>query len=84
MPGPQTTVCTDCGGTMQEIKLIAKGYNYSADLAYAAIDAKRSFWKGTLPLEGTVRSYMCSGCSLIKTYGYPESDPSDLTSRPTE
>ncbi|MDB5337649.1 MAG: hypothetical protein JWN70_3268 [Planctomycetaceae bacterium] len=85
MPRPQTSVCTDCGGAMHEIKLIDKVHNYATrEFEYAALDARPSFWTGALPLAGTVRAYMCCGCSLIKTYGSPGSYPSDLTSRPTE
>ncbi len=85
MPRPQTTVCTDCGGAMQEIKLVAKGFRIWIPLIeYAAIDTQPSYWTGAIRPEGTVHSYMCSGCGLIKTYGSPGSNPSDLTSGPTE
>lgn len=68
---------------MEEIQLIDKVGPYnSQNVEYAAIDAKRSFWTGHLPIAGEVRAYMCTGCGLIKTYGSPGSYPHELTSRP--
>ena len=63
--------CTDCSGTMQKIKLIDKGHgNSQLPLEYAAIDAQATFWR-PIPVAGSVESFVCSACGLIKLYAAP-------------
>ena len=66
-------VCRDCGGVLQEIKVIDKGhYNQPMPLEYAAMDSKVSFWTGKLPVAGNIKTFLCAECGLIKYYGVPK------------
>jgi hypothetical protein len=69
----ETGNCIGCGGTLHEIKVIDKGhYNQTLPVEYAALDAKASLWTGKLPVDGAVKSFMCSDCGLIKQFGVPK------------
>lgn len=70
MADQETRGCSDCDGILQEIIVIDRGHaNTTRIQEYAAADAKRSLWTGQLPIAGAVKSYMCSECGLIKSYG---------------
>lgn len=73
MTEPETRTCTDCGGTMAEIRLIDKGQGMTTqEVEYGVVGAKASFWSGKVPVAGTVRGFMCADCGLIKHYGVPK------------
>lgn len=69
---PAKRECTDCDGTMHEVKMVDKGHgNQSHPLEYAAVDARPSFWIGQVPYAGAVAAFLCESCGLIKLYGVP-------------
>lgn len=72
MAASETRTCTDCQGALGEINVIDHGhYNKPLPIQYATIEAKPSVWTGGMPISGTVKSFMCSQCGLIKQYGVP-------------
>lgn len=74
--------CPDCGGAMQGIDIIDKtvlafgfdGVNIPTQTAleYVARGGKRSFWTGSVPVEGKVAAFMCAACGRILLYGRPQ------------
>jgi hypothetical protein len=38
-------------------------------IEYARPDAKRNFWTGRYPAEGTVSAFLCDGCGRVLLYG---------------
>ncbi len=76
------TACPECGMGMQPIKLIdATGHSgwterasAHVEMAYAAPDAKASFFTGTIPALGTVKGMICPGCGRIVLRGEPRAD----------
>ena len=69
----ETRTCLECGGAMQEIKLIDKGhFNTHCELQYAASDTRTGFWSGGFPVEGKITALMCQLCGRIALYGVPE------------
>jgi hypothetical protein len=66
----QREKCFECGGQLQEVKLIDRADgNAHTTTVYAAQEAKRSKWTGEFPVEGRVLSFLCSGCGRIALYG---------------
>ncbi len=66
----QREKCSDCGGQLQEIKLIDRAHNnVHAPMQYASPEAKLSMWSGTFPLQGQVLAFLCSRCGRIALYG---------------
>ena len=65
--------CSDCGGTVTEIRLIDKGFGHGShqDLEYALAEAKRGVWTSQFPVEGKVAAFMCGQCGRISLYGNP-------------
>ena len=79
MSEPQRT-CPDCDAGMQPIKLIdatAPGWDNEGiqhvELAYAAPDARASFFLGRVPKLGTVKGMICPACGRIVLRGEPRS-----------
>lgn len=74
MPSYLPTECPDCDGELREVTVIAdaprSGYAVGEAIVdrYAPADAKRSFWTGKFPTEGTVRSLMCQTCGRLFQY----------------
>ena len=58
---------------MQAIRIVTKdmGLRKDDDLEYTVAGAKRSFWTGRLPVEGTIAAFMCDDCGRILLYGRP-------------
>ena len=75
------TVCPECDTGMQPIKiidatdrnLVSPGGVGHVELAYAALDAKASFFSGAIPMLGTVRGMICPECGRIVLRGEPRS-----------
>jgi ribosomal protein S27AE len=66
----QRETCSDCGGQLQEIRLIDRAHNnVHATMQYASLEAKMSRWSGTFPIEGQVLAFLCSRCGRIALYG---------------
>ena len=70
------TACPECGMEMQPIKLIDATVRYAdgsghVELAYAAPDAKASFFTATIPALGKVKGMICPGCGRIVLRGEP-------------
>jgi uncharacterized OB-fold protein len=66
----QREKCFECGGQLQEVKLIDRGdANVHTGTVYAAVEAKRNKWTGEFPVEGRVLSFLCSHCGRIALYG---------------
>jgi hypothetical protein len=62
--------CFECGGQLQEVKLIDRAGNSAhAGTVYAAQESKRNKWTGEYPIEGRVLSFLCSHCGRIALYG---------------
>lgn len=69
--------CPDCKSTMQPIKLIDATTGPGLDragidhieLAYAAPDAARSFFRGKIERLGVVKGLICPECGRISLYG---------------
>ena len=86
--------CPDCGGAMQAIDIIDKtvlavgfgdlNFPTQTALEYVARGRKRSFWTGSVPIEGKVAAYMCAACGRILLYGRPQDDrpPGELPQPP--
>lgn len=67
-------VCSDCGGTAHEIKLVDYAHgNRPRDVEYTLPEAKRSIWTGRFPAEGRIVAYMCESCGRIAYFGAPQS-----------
>ena len=71
--------CPDCGTPTEAIKLLdataggdwgVRGMQH-VDLAYAAPDARKSFFFGQIPSLGVVRGVICPKCGRILLYGEP-------------
>jgi hypothetical protein len=68
------THCPDCKGALHEIRLIDKSHaGAHTDMQYASVESKRSLWRGTYPIEGTVDAYLCAECGRIVLYAAPVS-----------
>jgi hypothetical protein len=66
----QREKCSDCGGQLQEIKVIDKAhYSVHSGLEYTSSEAKRNAWSGSFPIEGKVLAFLCSKCGRIALYG---------------
>lgn len=66
-------VCSDCGGTTHEIKLVdVREDGVQADAQYTLPEDKASWWKGGRPIRGTIVAYMCEACGRIAHYGFPK------------
>jgi hypothetical protein len=66
----QREKCFECGGQLQEIKLIDKAdHGAHTNVVYVAPDAKLNKWTGTYPVEGRVLSFLCSRCGRIALHG---------------
>lgn len=67
------TVCPDCEGRLQPIRLIERAGEGNAhyELSYAAADAERSWFRGRYDLAGKVAARMCVNCGRILLYGEP-------------
>ena len=71
------TACPECGMEMQPVKLIdaterlVDGGSRHVELAYAAPDAKASFFTKAIPALGTVKGMICPGCGRIVLRGEP-------------
>ena len=67
--------CPDCGGTLKQIKVFARGWKnqlgaaVDAELKYfTSPDAKRSTFLVMFQEEGQIRSYVCEGCKRVLFY----------------
>ena len=66
----QREKCPDCGGQLQEIRLIDKAHSgVHTSLEYASPEAKKSRWSGMFPVQGKVLAFLCSRCGRIALYG---------------
>jgi len=64
--------CDDCGGALNQIRLIDKGHGGAHfDMEYASHESRRGIWMGKYPIEGKVIAVMCSECGRITLYGRP-------------
>jgi|BarGraNGADG00212_1021973.scaffolds.fasta_scaffold38039_2 hypothetical protein len=73
-----TSSCPDCGGTLQTIKLFARGAKTLAGIAidteailYTTADAIRDGWSGKFTEMGEVQPLLCTTCHRIFLYGIP-------------
>ena len=68
--------CADCKAHLEPIRLIdatepgwtREGMTH-VELAYAAENAKSSFFTSSIPRLGTVRGLICTDCGRIFLYG---------------
>ncbi len=61
--------CPECKGAALPIKIIDHAFMGDRQLDYAVAEADRIRWTGLFPIEGTIASYMCSGCGRVLLYG---------------
>jgi hypothetical protein len=73
------TECPDCQGTLTDIKIIDatsqaldSGISH-VELAFASPLASKSSFTKTLPISGTVKAKLCSGCGRIFLYALSSS-----------
>jgi hypothetical protein len=71
----EDSTCPDCGGTLDEIRIIDKAHGGGHQaLEYALMESKRSFWMSRYPVEGKIAAYMCGGCGRVLLCGRPAAE----------
>jgi hypothetical protein len=81
---PRTT-CPDCNSPLERIRVLEQtGSSWTrragqSELTYAAGDAQASWVTGVIPVEGVIRSWVCTGCGRVLLYAVPSTRATDFS-----
>ena len=79
----QREQCADCGGALQEIKMLQPVSQ--SPFPYFANEPKHSVWNGdTYLVAGTILAFRCSRCARISFYGAANDDEGDGHKKPAD
>jgi hypothetical protein len=77
------TTCPDCNSPLERIQVLEQtraGWPpRRAELTYAAGDAQASWIQGGRPVEGVIRSWVCTGCGRVLLYAVPSAAATEVS-----
>jgi hypothetical protein len=60
--------CVDCGGLLEEIKVLQGTGRVSLPFVFASKDAKMGSLSGKYPVRGFLMAFACSSCARVVFY----------------